>query len=86
MTGTDLLNGDTDTSPVSQRSESGQGILVATGGRGIVVVLSSHMSAGDYSLARHRDNVSYLSKINFRQRLGLVTKTNQTQRVGSVDT
>ena len=54
MSGTDLLDGDTVTPEVLQRSESGQGILGVKGGRGgmllwsavVMVVLSSHMSTG----------------------------------------
>jgi hypothetical protein len=68
MSGTDRLNGDTDTPTVSQRSESGQGILGVTEGRGVwvwssvvLVVLSSYMSAGDFSLAGRRDNVPCLA-------------------------
>ena len=54
MSGTDLLNGDTGTPVVSQRSELGQEILGVTEGRGmwlwsseVVTVLSSLMSVGD---------------------------------------
>ena len=53
MVGTDRLTGDTVTPPVSQRSESGQGILGVKTGTGILLwsavvvsVLSSRMSAG----------------------------------------
>ena len=67
MTGTDRLDGGTGTSVVSQRSESGQGILSAKEGRGMwlwsdveVEVLSSHMTTGDCSLAGHRDNARCL--------------------------
>ena len=56
MAGADL-SGGTGTPAVSQRSESGQGILGAKEGRGIVAVLSSRMSAGGCSLAGRRDNV-----------------------------
>jgi hypothetical protein len=37
MSGSDRLNGDTDTTEVSQRSESGQGILGVQEGRGMWV-------------------------------------------------
>ena len=64
MVGDDLLDGCTYTSEVSQRSESGQGILGDKAGRGlllwydvVVVVLSSHMSTGGWSLAGRRDNL-----------------------------
>ena len=39
MTGTDRLDGGVDTSVVSQRSESGQGILTTKAGRGKYDVL-----------------------------------------------
>jgi hypothetical protein len=65
MSGSDRLNGDTDTTEVSQRSESGQGILGAQEGRGmwvwstvVLVVLSSYMSVGGYSLSGRRDNLT----------------------------
>jgi hypothetical protein len=71
MTGGDRLNGGTGTPPVSQRSESGEGILGAKEGRGmwvwsavVLAVLSSLMSAGGCSLTGHRDNVSYLDIIS----------------------
>ena len=66
MSGSDLLDGGTGTSPspVSQRSESGEGILGVEEGRDmwlwsvvVVSVLSSHMSADGCSLVGHRDNV-----------------------------
>ena len=55
MTGTDRLDGGTDTSGVSQRSETGRGKLGAKGGRGkydmwydcvVKALLSSCMSVG----------------------------------------
>ncbi len=56
MPGADLLNGGTGTPVVSQRLESGQGILGAKEGRGmwlwsavVVSVLSSRMSTGGCS-------------------------------------
>jgi hypothetical protein len=63
MTGTDRLNGGTDTPVISQRSEAGQVILDAKAGRGmwvcsVLVVLSSRLSDGTCSLVGHRDNVS----------------------------
>ena len=63
MTGSDLLDGDTDTPVVSQRSESGSGILGVKEGRStwlwsvVVVVLLSHMSVVGFSLAGRHDNV-----------------------------
>ena len=67
MSGEDRLKATTGT-VVTQRSESGQGILGVKEGKGMWVwsgvvlsVLSSHMSAGGCSLAGHRDNVSCLA-------------------------
>jgi hypothetical protein len=71
MAGADRLSGGTGTPAVSQRSESGQGILGAKAGRGmllwsavVVAVLSSRMSAGGCSLAGRRDNVPCLATTN----------------------
>jgi hypothetical protein len=69
MAGADLLDEGTGTPAVSQRSESGQGILGAKAGRGgmllwsamVMAVLSSRMSAGGCSLARRRDDVPCLA-------------------------
>jgi hypothetical protein len=68
MAGADRLNGGTGTPAVSQRSESGQGILGAKEGTGmwvwsavVLAVLSSRMSAGGCSLAGRRDNVPCLA-------------------------
>jgi hypothetical protein len=68
MGGTDRLNGGTGTTSVSQRSESGQGILDVKEGRGMWVwstvvlsVLSSCMPAGGCSLTERHDNVSCLT-------------------------
>jgi hypothetical protein len=67
MTGTDLLDAPTGT-PVTQRSEGGQGILGVTEGKGmwvwsamVLAVLSSRMWAGGCSLAGRRDNVPCLA-------------------------
>ena len=66
MTGTDLLNGGTDTPAISQRSEAGRGILVAKEGRGMwvwssVVAVLSCMSVGVCSSTGRHDKVSYLT-------------------------
>ena len=69
MTGADLLDGDTGTTAVSQRSEEGQRILCVKEDMskyvmwyGVVckTVMSSCMSV-DYSLAGGRDTVSCLT-------------------------
>jgi hypothetical protein len=82
MTGADLLETPIGTT-VEQRSEGGQGILGSKEGKGmwvwsgmVLAVLSSHMSAGGYSLAGRRDNVPclaitaifYYSKLKLRNR------------------
>ena len=59
----ELLGGCTCMPVVSQRSGSGQEILVVKGGNGmlyvvVVPVLSSWMSTGGWSLAGRHDNVS----------------------------
>jgi hypothetical protein len=66
MTGADLLDTPTGTE-VAQRSEAGQGILGDKEGKGmwvwsamVLVVLSSRMSDGGFSLAGRHDNVSCL--------------------------
>ena len=68
MAGADRHNGGTGTPVVSQRSESGQGILGPKEGRGmwvwsavVLAVLSSRMSVGGCSLAGRRDNVPCLA-------------------------
>ena len=67
MAGADLLDAPTGTA-VAQRSETGQGILGATEGKGmwvwsavVLAVLSSRMSAGGCSLVGRRDNVPCLA-------------------------
>ena len=80
MAGADLLNGGTGTPAVSQRSESGQGILGAKEGKGIVAVLSSRMSAGGYSLAHCHDNVTCLVIRQFYQRLVVYFQQNKKRR------
>ena len=67
---TDRLGGGTGTSPVSQRSESGEGILGdKTGGvmllwYELVVVVFSRMSVYGYSLSGSHDDESFLVNDN----------------------
>ena len=57
MAGADRLDGDTDTAVVSQRSESGQGILGAKEGRGMLVwsaVVVAVLSSAQCAMPRHK--------------------------------